>query len=118
MTNPLSALIDYLKSSRAELLKVTWPSREQTVRYSILVIVVSLAMAGFFAALDFGLSRGVQTLLLRVNTAPTENAPTNSPVTAPDVEAVTDTGAPANVKVENVPLEPVSPNLPPPGASN
>lgn len=105
MNNPVSGLIDYLKSSRAELMKVTWPSRRDTIRYSVLVIAVSIVTAGFFAALDLGLSKGVEALLVRVVGAPT--APTNQPpAITPDVEATNADGSPADVNIEPVPLEP------------
>jgi len=42
----------FLKESRIELKKVTWPSREDTVRYTLTVIVISIALAIFLGALD------------------------------------------------------------------
>ena len=52
MPNPIKATQDYLRSSWGEIKKVTWPTRETTIRYSAIVIVVSLAVAAFFARLD------------------------------------------------------------------
>ena len=43
----------FLKESRAELKKVTWPTREETVRYTAAVIVISLAIAGLLGGADF-----------------------------------------------------------------
>lgn len=63
MKNPIAPLIEYVRSSKAELEKVTWPTREQTLRYSLLVVGVSAATAVFFAALDFGLGKGVDLAL-------------------------------------------------------
>lgn len=45
--------ITFLKDSRIELKKVTWPSREETVRYTVAVIVISVAVALFLGGLDF-----------------------------------------------------------------
>jgi preprotein translocase subunit SecE len=106
MNNPVSGLIEYLKSSRAELMKVTWPSRRDTIRYSVLVIAVSILTAGFFAALDLGLSKGVEALLVRVAGTPT--ATNQPPAITPDVEATTADGLPADINVEPVPLEPTN----------
>ncbi|MCK9361218.1 preprotein translocase subunit SecE [Patescibacteria group bacterium] len=79
MKNPISPLIEYFRSARAELEKVTWPTRQETLRYSLLVVGVSAAMAGFFAALDFGLSQGIELALKRQAT--TQTAPPVAPVT-------------------------------------
>ncbi len=49
----MNKLIQYLKEVRLELGKVNWPSREQTTRYTVLVIAVSLAVAVFLGGLDY-----------------------------------------------------------------
>ncbi len=48
------SFIDYLKDSKAELQHVSWPTRKQTIIYTILVIVISILVGiylGFFDAL-------------------------------------------------------------------
>lgn len=45
---------DYLRDTRGELKHVSWPTRKQAVSFTIIVIVVSLALGaylGFFDAL-------------------------------------------------------------------
>ena len=49
-------LFNYIKESKDELKKVVWPSRKETVKYTLLVIGVSVATAIFLGALDFGLN--------------------------------------------------------------
>ncbi len=49
-------LISYVKESKDELKKVIWPSRKETIKFTLLVIGVSLATAVFLGALDFGLN--------------------------------------------------------------
>lgn len=44
--------IDFIKEVWQELAKVAWPTREQTVRYTILVIVVAVAVGLFLGGLD------------------------------------------------------------------
>jgi preprotein translocase subunit SecE len=44
--------MDYLSASRAELAKVSWPNRQQTIRLTILVIAFSLVMAAVLGSLD------------------------------------------------------------------
>ena len=44
----------YIKSSFDELLKkVTWPSREETTRLTMLVLAVSVAIGAMLGVLDF-----------------------------------------------------------------
>ena len=43
----------FLKEARTELKKVTWPSREETTRYTVAVIAISLAIAGLLGGADF-----------------------------------------------------------------
>lgn len=84
MKNPISQLLEYFRSSKAELEKVTWPTRKETLRYSSLVVGVSIAMAVFFATLDFGLGHVVDLVLAN---QPTETSPTNQPI-VPDLEPI------------------------------
>lgn len=51
--NYITRFIDYVKSSRLELRHVNWPSRKESVRLSLLVIGVSLAVAAFLGGVDF-----------------------------------------------------------------
>lgn len=44
--------ITFLKEARLELKKVSWPTRNQTVRYTLAVILMSLALAAFLGGLD------------------------------------------------------------------
>lgn len=46
-------LFVFLKEVKEELGKVTWPSREQTIRYTILVIIVAVAVGIFLGGLDY-----------------------------------------------------------------
>ncbi len=56
-------LIQYFIDSRSELKKVTWPTKQETVRSSALVIVISLLTAAFLGAVDLALSYGLEKLL-------------------------------------------------------
>lgn len=46
-------VVTFLKESRIELRKVTWPTREETIRYTAAVIVISLAIAALLGGADF-----------------------------------------------------------------
>jgi len=56
-------LFEYLSASRAELAKVAWPNRRQTVRLTFVVIVFSLALAIVIGTLDYLFSLGLQKLI-------------------------------------------------------
>ncbi len=43
----------FFKEVKEELGKVAWPSREQTIRYTILVILVAVLVGLFLGGLDY-----------------------------------------------------------------
>lgn len=45
--------ITYLKEVKAELSKVNWPSQRQAMYLTALVILLSLAIAGYLGAFDY-----------------------------------------------------------------
>ena len=50
----INRLITYIKASRQELKKVSWPSRQETINHTFLVIGISLGIAIFLGTLDYG----------------------------------------------------------------
>lgn len=60
-----TAIKNYLVGSIVEMKKVSWPTKQQTISYSLLVIGLSLGMAVFFTALDYVFSTGITTLISR-----------------------------------------------------
>ncbi len=42
----------FIKQSYSELRKVEWPSRSQTIRYTIVVVVLSVIVGVYIAGLD------------------------------------------------------------------
>ena len=46
-------LINYLKETRQEMRHVNWPTRKNTILFTLLVIGVSAAVAVFLGFLDF-----------------------------------------------------------------
>ena len=49
-------LTDYVRGTRAELRKVVWPTREEAINLTTIVIVTILAMSLFFGAVDYVLT--------------------------------------------------------------
>jgi len=56
-------LVRYFYEAKEELEKVAWPSRKETVRSTLIDIGVSLGVAVFLGALDFGFSKALETLI-------------------------------------------------------
>ncbi len=46
-------IFNFFNEVKEELRKVAWPTREQTVRYTILVIFVAVAVGAFLGGLDY-----------------------------------------------------------------
>lgn len=46
-------LTAYIKESVGEMKKVVWPTKKQTITYSIIVVVMAIGVAVFFAVLDY-----------------------------------------------------------------
>jgi len=46
-------LIVFLKEVRLEIKKVNWPTRKETIRYTLIVVGVSIAVAAFLGSLDY-----------------------------------------------------------------
>jgi preprotein translocase subunit SecE len=53
----MSALIQYLRETRAELDHITWPTRKQTLIFTVLVVLFSVFVGVYLGLLDFGFAR-------------------------------------------------------------
>lgn len=53
----MNPIIDYLVQSRDELKKVTWPSRPELIRLTLVVLAISAVTAIYLGILDSLLSR-------------------------------------------------------------
>ena len=49
----LTRIVTFLQDVRTEMRKVTWPTRAQTLQYTIVVIAISLGVAAFLGAWDY-----------------------------------------------------------------
>jgi preprotein translocase subunit SecE len=49
-----NAVVRYIKDSLAELTKVTWPTKNQAIKLTGIVLVFVLLTAVFLAVVDFG----------------------------------------------------------------
>lgn len=51
--NIIKKIIQYLKESKKELKKVVWPSKRETINFTLLVIFISLGVAFFLGLIDW-----------------------------------------------------------------
>lgn len=50
----MKVVTNYIRSSFEELTKVVWPTKNQAVKLTIIVLVFCLVIAMFLAAVDYG----------------------------------------------------------------
>ncbi len=53
VNKPDNALVRYLKETRAEIRKTSWPTREEATNLTVIVLAVTVAMAIFLGAVDY-----------------------------------------------------------------
>jgi preprotein translocase subunit SecE len=57
------SLTEFVRTTRRELAKVTWPSRRETVMTTTLIIVMALVTGVFFFAVDSGIGFVISRIL-------------------------------------------------------
>jgi preprotein translocase subunit SecE len=57
MNRLFGGIAQYLRETREELRKVTWPTREEAVNLTVIVMVVTFTMAAILGLFDFIFSR-------------------------------------------------------------
>lgn len=111
-----NALLNYFQESYGELRKVTWPTRNQAVKLTFLVLGFCLISAVFIGTLDFVFNYGHQYLLSIAPEAPISDT-VNTPAKTNSTQQVLTQQAPFNgnavvtdqngkeipVKIETVP---------------
>ena len=51
--NKYMKIVEYIKDTRGELKHVSWPTRKQAIAFTIIVIALSLFVAGFLGLFDY-----------------------------------------------------------------
>lgn len=54
---------NYFRDVRAEMKHVSWPSRQLTITYTIVVVAVSIATAVYLGLLDYVFRLGIEKLI-------------------------------------------------------
>ena len=61
----MEKITSYIKEVIAETKNVTWPTRSQTVVFTVAVLFISVAVAYYLGLLDYLFSEGLNFLLKR-----------------------------------------------------
>ncbi len=56
-------IAEYIKETRGEMTHVNWPTRRQSIVYTILVIVIAVAIGILLGAFDLGFTKGLQSII-------------------------------------------------------
>lgn len=60
----MNRFINYLKDTRGELAHVSWPTRQQAVTFTVVVVIISIATAAFLGFFDYVFSLILQKFIL------------------------------------------------------
>jgi len=66
MENKENAVVRFIKESISELKKVVWPTKKEVKTHTIVVIILSIAVAAFLGMLDAIFSLGLDKLIIRM----------------------------------------------------
>ncbi len=58
-------IVQYIRETRAELRKVVWPSRQEAINLTLVVIVTVVGMAAFLGTIDYLLTGLIRLLINR-----------------------------------------------------
>lgn len=59
------AVKEYLRETRNEIRKISWPTRQETIRYVVIIIIFSGLMAAFLGLFDFLFLLLVERIILK-----------------------------------------------------
>lgn len=61
----ITKIINYFKNSYQEMRKVVWPSRQEVLSHTIIVVIAIVVSMGLVALIDFGLFNVLQILIYK-----------------------------------------------------
>ena len=61
----MSKFGQYIKETKAEMKNVTWPTRKQTVGFTVAVLIVSIFVAYYLGFFDFLFTQGLERVITR-----------------------------------------------------
>jgi len=61
--HPVGRVFDYFSEVRIELSKVVWPKREEVIKLTLIVFVISTVISAYVGVLDFALTKLLEVLI-------------------------------------------------------
>ncbi len=61
----MRTVLDFLSGTKVELAKVAWPTLEQTLKLTLIVIIVTVSVGFFIGLIDYFLAKGLETVINR-----------------------------------------------------
>ena len=61
----MNRISDYLKESRAELSRVSWPTRAEAAKLTVAVILFTIGFSAIIGGLDWVFSQILQKIILK-----------------------------------------------------
>lgn len=61
----INKLVNYIRETKVEMSSVNWPTKKQTINYTLLVIGVSVGVAMFLGAFDMLFAYLLRTYILK-----------------------------------------------------
>jgi len=61
----MNKIIAFLKDAKTELEKVNWPTKQQTINYTLTVVGISVAVALFLGGLDYIFEQILNNVILK-----------------------------------------------------
>jgi preprotein translocase subunit SecE len=58
-------IFTFIKEAKIELTKVTWPTKDQIIRSTILVVGLTIVMAIFLGGLDYGFGKILKAFIIK-----------------------------------------------------
>ncbi len=59
----MSKITQFIQETKEEMKHVNWPTRNQTIVFTVLVIIISVVVAYFLGFFDFIFTQGIEKIL-------------------------------------------------------
>lgn len=61
----MNQVITFIQEAKAEFKKVNWPTRQQVINYTVLIVCVSIFVAAFLGGLDYFFGQVIENVILK-----------------------------------------------------
>ena len=58
----MQKLVKFVKETKAEMIKVTWPTKQEIIGSTIVTVVVAIIVSIFVGIVDFALDKAVRAI--------------------------------------------------------